>query len=1038
MTNSQREISVVKVPAQGQIRKEVMGEDVAELNFVYGKKIDFQIGDYTYIFGNKYQLNQKPSVHKIAKSTYEYNLVMEGIKYDLAKVQYHFPDVQNSLNIPEWTLNANAERFIDLIVENANRVQSGWKKGIVEETEVKNINFSSNNLLQALSMLADEFGLEYWIDDDKTIHFAKHTVDRKRTFKYGLNKGLKSFKRENLNDSNIVTKLFAYGSSKNLPSGYLGKRLSLDEPLQKNTKRFGVIEHTEIFEDIFPHRTGTVTAVTSSPFEFIDSGIDFNLKQTDSKGNSKYLIPGVSAKVTFNSGQLAGYTFEIAEAGFDFAQKKVKIIKNKEEQNIDAPSELLRPAVGDMYVITDIIMPESYISKAKENLKEAAQKYLDENSVPQSQYLLESDPIYFNREMISLHLGEQIRIIDEDLHVDEKIRVVSIRQDLQNRHRVEFRVAKTISQNEIVRNYIQAERQRVIQTTIRNFNEKMTRLNWLFSQELLQGIFDSEGYFDASKIRPLSIETKMLSVGSRLQQFGLPGVILSLSDLNTFNNTEGHLVHLTIDENKSKTWNIVSKKIAGFGDEFYYIYAKCSRSSSAGEIILSRTPIKVLDFPDWYYFEVGFLSSVVDGIRRIKTTYGFSTINGGEITTGRIASADGQNWIDILGDSIDINAKVRFSNDSPAYKQVQTYVDEKLAAITSGETGITDAIIDGIVTKAEAKAIITYLEQIKTDKAQIEARLSEFIQHVNDDAKRDELTAVKNVLMASFNDLYTTIEKAILDEAVSDTEKQSIAQKFEAYRNAVITAMELMESINSVSLKNALENAESAKIAAEKAEKLTSFLDTTIDGNVIGTGVLQVGEKNKANAGISGLNDSNVGAENYKDSVRFWAGSDFAGRRTAPFRVMSDGSLYSVKGMIGGLRIEKNALTSKSDVYDNNYTELNDDGSIVLRKTQSADNLSIGSLLVNDEKDTSTKIIHQHTKDEENTALYLYARNMRYPERAVALHVNGGKIKVGDKYGYTGDVIIGNAERGKGFKLFANVLEINNGIITGFSKKQIN
>jgi hypothetical protein len=67
--------------------------------------------------------------------------------------------------------------------------------------------------------------------------------------------------------------------------------------------------------------------------------------------------------VVFNTGQLAGYTFEINR--YNNATKTITINKNKDEKTLDIPSDLLHMQIGDEYVLVDIVMPQSYISNAE-------------------------------------------------------------------------------------------------------------------------------------------------------------------------------------------------------------------------------------------------------------------------------------------------------------------------------------------------------------------------------------------------------------------------------------------------------------------------------------------------------------------------------------------------------------------------------------------------------------------------------------------------------------------------------------------------
>jgi len=81
---------------------------------------------------------------------------------------------------------------------------------------------------------------------------------------------------------------------------------------------------------------------------------------------------------------------------------------------------------------------------------------------------------------------------------------------------------------------------------------------------------------------------------------------------------------------------------------------------------------------------------------------------------------------------------------------------------------------------------------------------------------------------------------------------------------------------------NALAQAQNAQNTAAALQQVTSFLQTTVDGNVIATGTVAVGDVNEGNAGITGATDNN-------DPVRFWAGTTYANRYTSPWRIHDSG-----------------------------------------------------------------------------------------------------------------------------------------------------
>ncbi|NCB40805.1 MAG: hypothetical protein EOM80_18765, partial [Erysipelotrichia bacterium] len=68
---------------------------------------------------------------------------------------------------------------------------------------------------------------------------------------------------------------------------------------------------------------------------------------------------------------------------------------------------------------------------------------------------------------------------------------------------------------------------------------------------------------------------------------------------------------------------------------------------------------------------------------------------------------------------------------------------------------------------------------------------------------------------------------------------------------------------------------------------------TTIDGGLVTTGTLQVVQGGTVAAGITGNTAGDT-------AVRFFAGSTFANRNTAPFRVLQNGSIFATSATVSG------------------------------------------------------------------------------------------------------------------------------------------
>jgi len=170
--------------------------------------------------------------------------------------------------------------------------------------------------------------------------------------------------------------------------------------------------------------------------------MDFDLNERDIQGNTKYLIPGNSAKVSFTSGNLAGYTFEIS--AYNHSTRSFTLKYYTDERGYRFPSNdaafCINP--GDEYVLVDIYMPDSYIASAEDALLAAATQLLNDRKSPKATYSVELDPIYAKSENIDLQAGDVIQVVDDDLNINRDIRVIGIKKDILEPYRMRLSWAR--------------------------------------------------------------------------------------------------------------------------------------------------------------------------------------------------------------------------------------------------------------------------------------------------------------------------------------------------------------------------------------------------------------------------------------------------------------------------------------------------------------------------------------------------------------------------------------------------------------------
>ena len=671
-------------------------EDTIAITVVSPFPQSYGIGDVITVFGRDYRLNRLPKVSKTGMQEYQYDLEFEGIQYDLMRVTYdvNINTTNNQLqDIQGDSLTGDLKRFMEVLISNANRVFPGkWALGVCPETDGDNtLTFSeSDNCLSVLQTLCseDKFGVEFEIERVNGVYVIniKKTIGQTLPFvlEYGKGKGLYSISRENVSSSNIVTRLKVYGSTENITSKYRADRLCMygkDKASSYIEKadavaKYGIFEGRKNF-DIKPTFTGKVSSVVDGDvLSFIDTSFPFDINAKNASGETLYLISGVSAKVHFNSGNLAGYEFEVH--AYDHATHKFTLVKQTDDRGNVFPSET-SPAFqigkNDTYKVLDIAYSRDIEEAAEKKLAEEGNKYYDQNSQPKVQYSVNVTKAFIeNKLALSDGItnvfapGDYLPIKDDEIGVDKSIRIKSFTRNVLDPYDYSLTISDTQTKGDITTRVISdlVDIDKVL--TINNLKDPaQARANWRSSREVLNMVFDPEtgGYYK-DKITPESVDTMMLSVGAKSMQFGLINTVFEPNfqgNPNLFKWKGGVLTHYTIDPDKARSWVLADGTTALQQDVPYYIYAVCNRDNSAGTMSISTTQHKVEESPNLYFFLIGILGSIDADtkVRAISLTYGFTTINGRFIKTGRIESADGTTYFDL--DQSEIGGRIVFTQN---------------------------------------------------------------------------------------------------------------------------------------------------------------------------------------------------------------------------------------------------------------------------------------------------------------------------------------------------------------------------------------
>lgn len=700
------------------------------LYFASEEFINIPVGAYCIYKNITYYLMDPDDFKKKSSRNFEYTLVMYDIGAILGK--YKCRDIVSKRLKFDYT--AKPHEHLQLIVDNLNMRDSGWKVGECIEAEEKTINYNHIFCSEALPTIADTFKTEYEIDPAiKTIHLRKVEYNKGEPLplEYGKDKGfVPGLGRSNKDGNRPVTILYVQGGEQNIDfSKYGSKELLLPKNQRLEYEGRAYVSDaeglyikradttlTDVQEDsldcshISPKRVGSVSNVVVSDkeknfYDFIDSSIPDDLNFED------YVIGGNNMTVIFQSGMLAGSNKEF-EVKYVHKERKFLITPQEIDGQI-MPNDIYKPNLGDKYAVFGIQLPDAYIcnNSTKEGaswdmFREAA-KYLYENEDPKFTFKGELDSIYSKKRWLSIggkiKLGGYILFKDPQFIPEGiKIRITSIKEYIHRPYSPIIELSNTTTGatvsselNKIESNEVKTDNQykNSIQFTKRRFRD---------AKETISMLNDALLHFSGS-ISPISVQTMSLLVGDESLQFRFVNnktnptqveyLVTYDSKKKVLSAPGGILQHMTIGidtlssghkASEYKFWDIEKYTSPTLTETVgYYLYVKANKNGTTGSYVLSKNAIKLEGVEGYYHFLVGILNSEFEEDRSFVELFGFTEILPGRITTDRIVSSDGLNFMDF------VNNAFRVGN-SDSYFDWNTKGDKKLrlkGTIVQSESG---------------------------------------------------------------------------------------------------------------------------------------------------------------------------------------------------------------------------------------------------------------------------------------------------------------------------------------------------------------
>lgn len=434
------------------------------------KKIDFNVFDYITYRGERFELELLPTVKKVSSREYKYELRFVSLKYELERcMMRNIVPGDNGIVYPtpltvEFTGDVKylAERIQACL--DAMYGKGTWSITIAEgtESEEKNISMSNQNCWNALSIVNTEYKLNYFIKGRNVIIGGEEPVVD-NVFEYGKGKGLYEIERISDTDTGVVTKLRAYGGTRNLdysypklpewkdsvlPTNYALSPLRLMLPSFKTDgktdyvlaseeaiAKYGIREGVITYDDIYPSITGmknsegqaideikSVSTITSDTQPTFTVGLyDLGFDLSDSLTTDE-------AQLSMKSGSLQGYAFNITKIEVDSDGGYILTLgRNTLEEgdtgNFTVPNKDWNMKAGDKFVLLNILMPQEYIRDAENRLLARAKEYLAKYSTTNYSYNVGVDEIFMARNVNfynDIMEGKRLTVNDQEIGINNE------------------------------------------------------------------------------------------------------------------------------------------------------------------------------------------------------------------------------------------------------------------------------------------------------------------------------------------------------------------------------------------------------------------------------------------------------------------------------------------------------------------------------------------------------------------------------------------------------------------------------------------
>lgn len=437
----------------------LMKEDYIVLPFSVLEPVYFKLGDYVDLAGvlddslggklsKIYELVDlyKPTFNA-STGGYDYELHLDAYYWKWKNKKFKYTPEHGGREA-SWNLTATLDVHLNVFLRNLKSFGYKYRGNDFTysiDSTVANasrlVSYDNTNLIDALTMMAETWGCEWWVTDN-VIHFGRCEFGDAVELRIGVQ--ILNMSRTD-SSGTFATRIYAFGSTKNIPEDYrpvdsdmvvngvVQKRLMLPEgtpyiDAYENMSEEEAVEAIVTFDDVFPHKVGTLSDVrpverteeveqedgstvkeTYTVYQYKDADLDFS---------SQYILPGQELRITFQSGSMNGMEFCVTfnPENKEPEEQLWEIVRN-ENYGRFLPDDILHPQNGDTYVLSGFdtsFVSDTMIPEAEQELKERAIAYTNRSKIDDGTYptTLDSEWVYEDLISRTYGIGQRVNIFN--------------------------------------------------------------------------------------------------------------------------------------------------------------------------------------------------------------------------------------------------------------------------------------------------------------------------------------------------------------------------------------------------------------------------------------------------------------------------------------------------------------------------------------------------------------------------------------------------------------------------------------------------